>query len=90
MVETSRASFIECVPSDYIDFVQNQTMWKLIDEDECLLFADKVKKFNQFKWRQERIILITSESIYNVKKDKIKRCIKIDKLAGLSKSLRGS
>lgn len=44
MVE--RASLNSCIPSDYIGFVQNPKLWKLIDETEYLLFADNIKKFN--------------------------------------------
>ena len=67
------ASFNSCVPSDYIGFVQNPKLCKLIDETECLLFADKIKKFNQSGWKQDRILIVTTRNIYNVKKEKVKR-----------------
>ena len=34
---------------------------------EILLFADKIKKINMFDWTQERIFVITTERIYNIK-----------------------
>jgi hypothetical protein len=44
---------------------------------EILLFADKIKKINMFDWTQERIFIITTERIYNIKKQKIKRQIQV-------------
>lgn len=55
-----------------------------------MLFADKVKKINMFGWTQERTIVVTTESIYNIKKQKKKRQIKIVDLGGVSKALAGS
>ena len=43
-----------------------------------------------FGWNQERILAITSETIYNIKKTKVKRKIKIADLGGVSKTLLGS
>jgi hypothetical protein len=57
---------------------------------EVLLFSDKVKKINMFGWHQERILLITNEQIYNIKKSKAKRKIRIADLGGVSKTLTGA
>ena len=65
-------------------------MVALIDSSECLIFADKIKKFNGGNWKQERIFVITSEHIYNVKKDKVKRRIQLGSLGGISKAMLGS
>jgi hypothetical protein len=43
-----------------------------------------------FGWTQERVLVITTESIYNIKKVKVKRRIKIADLGGVSKALLGS
>jgi len=56
---------------------------------EQLLFSDKVKKINMFNWTQERILVITTEKIYNIKKTKAKRKIRIADLGGISKTLKG-
>jgi hypothetical protein len=62
----------------------------LLDSNESFLFSDKVKKYSPCGfWKQERILIITTESIYNIKKDKVKRCIKIDNLSGISKTMIG-
>jgi serum/glucocorticoid-regulated kinase 2 len=58
----------------------------LIDLEQ-LLFSDKLKKINMFGWNQERILAITTEFIYNIKKNKHKRKIPITLLGGLSKTI---
>ena len=52
-----------------------------------MLFSDKVKKINMFGWNQERIIVVTTEFIYNIKKNKPKRKIPISLLGGVSKTV---
>lgn len=44
---------------------------------EKLYFSDKIKKINMFGWVQQRYLLITNEKIYNIKKTKIKRSIRV-------------
>ena len=51
---------------------------------EKLYFSDKIKKINMFGWVQQRYLLITNEKIYNIKKTKIKRSIRVSSM--LSKS----
>lgn len=43
-----------------------------------------------FGWNQERILLVTSEQIINVKKTKAKRKIRIADLGGISKTMIGT
>lgn len=38
---------------------------------EEIIFSDKIKKINQNGWTQERIMVITDKTIYNVKGTKI-------------------
>lgn len=40
-------------------------------------------------WKQERILVVTNEQIYNIKKQKAKRKIKIADLGGVSKTMIG-
>ena len=79
-----------CMPNDYIGFIRNPKLVALIDSSEFLIFADKVKKLNSVGWKQDRIFVITTEHIYNIKKDKVKRRIQIAMLAGISKTMLGS
>lgn len=39
--------------------------------------SDKIKKINMFNWVQERMLIVTTEHIYNIKKNKIKRKIAV-------------
>lgn len=45
--------FITCQPNDYVGFATNAKLWPLFQtvESECLLFADKVKKFRSCGWK---------------------------------------
>lgn len=62
----------------------------LLDPHEKLMVADKIKKFTPCGWfKQDRIIAITTESIYNIKGEGVKRRIAIASLAGISKSMIG-
>lgn len=65
--------------SDYVGFRTVPKLMALIDgAGERLLFADKIKKFSQGRaWKQERTFVITNEAIYNIKKDKVKRQIRL-------------
>ena len=76
---------------DHIGFSTNPKLWKLLDANEKLIFADKIKKYTPCGWwTQDRTMVITSENIYNIKKDVVKRAIPITKLGGVSKSMLGS
>jgi hypothetical protein len=52
------------------------------------LFSDKIKKVKMLGFTQERILVVTRERIYNIKKDKIKRIIQIKSLGGISKTVK--
>jgi hypothetical protein len=54
---------------------------------ETVLFTDKIKKINMFDWVQERRFIITTEKIYNMKKNKVKRFITLNSMGGLSKAI---
>ena len=54
------------------------------------MFSDKLKKINMFGWNQERILVVTSENVYNIKKYKTKRRIPIHLLGGISKTTVGT
>lgn len=46
------------------------------------MISDKVKKINMFNWVQERIVIVTTEHLYNIKKNKIKRKIAVSLMSG--------
>jgi hypothetical protein len=77
--------------NDYISLKTSPKLMNLLDSNESLLFSDKLKKYSPCGfWKQDRILVITTENIYNIKKDKVKRCIKIENVNGISKTMIGT
>jgi len=85
MVESKGNEVTLPEPLDCIQFSSDLKNMQLINSEK-LLFADMVKKTNMFDWTQKRILVITSESIYNVHQKKVKRMIRIKDLDGISKT----
>ena len=52
---------------DHLNFRNDKDIKKII-KNEVLLFSDKIIKVNHYGFSQERNILITDKSIYNLKK----------------------
>ena len=52
-----------------------------------LVYAGKVKKTNDFGLQQERILAITSQGIYTIKKMKTKRMIPLVYIGGMTKKV---
>jgi len=51
------------------------------------MFSGKVQKWNPYGLKQDRNLIVTNERLYNFKKKKLRRAIKIADLAGVTKSL---
>ena len=52
---------------DHLNF-RNDKIIKQIIKGEILLLSDKIIKINRYSLSQERNILVTNKSIYNLKK----------------------
>ena len=52
---------------DHLNFKKDNDILKQI-QDEILLLSDKIIKVNRYGLSQERNIVITNKSIYNLKK----------------------
>ena len=52
---------------DHLNYKNDNDILKQI-KDEILLLSDKIIKINRFGMAQERNIVITNKSIYNLKK----------------------
>ena len=52
---------------DHLNFKKDNDILKQI-QDEILLLSDKIIKVNRYGMSQERNIVITNKSIYNLKK----------------------
>ena len=57
----------EIAVKDNLHLLDNPEIKKLLG-DEKLLFSDKLIKINRYGFNQERRIIITDKSIYNLKK----------------------
>ena len=55
--------------------------------DEVLVYAGNLKKASSFQLLQQRTIAITSTTIYNIYKKKVKSSVKIENLLGISKTM---
>jgi len=74
---------------DYINFQQDRACMNLLGEDE-FHYGTLVKKINMFEWKQERTMVITNQAIYNIHKKKIKRCIMLKDIGGMTKTVTPS
>ena len=52
-------------------------------ETEAIVFSDYVVKINSWGIKQERILLMTTQNIYNFKKKHLKRKIPIQRIGGI-------
>lgn len=57
-----------------------------LKSNETVIFSGTVTKFNRMEWKQERIFLVTSLAVYNIKRHKIQRRIAIKDIDGVTKS----
>lgn len=57
--------------SDLCDIRNNKSLMKKLDKNEEILFSCKIDKYNRKLKRQERVFLLTTSAIYNIKSDKI-------------------
>jgi hypothetical protein len=68
MEASSPISSYLAAPKDYIGYKTNAKLMNLLDPHEKLLMADKTKKFTPCGWfKQDRLLVITTENIYNIK-----------------------
>lgn len=64
--------------------LENDKLIKPLMKDETIFFSDKITKINRFGSFQERSILLTNKSIYNLKGKIIKRRIDIRSLKAIT------
>ena len=71
---------------DFLNLIGNKDITKLLGADEFITLSTKVLKFNPYLWKQERILLITNQNLYNIKKVKVQRKIPLSCIYGVTKS----
>lgn len=69
---------------DELRLGQEKGIKKQLDNGEEILLSVSVYKFNDYKKRQEREIMITTRSFYNLKGTDIKRKIDQRKIKGIT------
>lgn len=75
---------------DNVGFLDNPKQKALLEKNEHLLYADNIKKWSNLQiFPDTRILVVTTENIYNVKKDKLQRTIPFSLLSGISLSMQG-
>jgi hypothetical protein len=81
----------EGVKFDQLELQGNKAYEKYIDfQNEPVVFSDTAIKINMWGIKQERILLMTSNNIFNFKKKTMKRKIAIEKIGAIIVSTKNS
>lgn len=83
------------LPADFVmdnaKMMDNIKLFSFLESTERLVSTDMVKKFSPCHFfKKDRMLVFTTQSIYNVKKDKLRRKIPLSQLIGITKSMLGS
>lgn len=73
---------------DHLNLRYEQDIMSNLDGGETVVFSCKLLKYNRFKMRQERHLLLTTDKLANVKANQFKRTIKIKNIKAITKSLQ--
>ena len=68
---------------DLLNYSEDKDIKKLIG-DEKIYYTDYVTKINHYGMSQERVLLLTDQALYNLKKKSIKRKIPFNVLRGIT------
>jgi len=76
--------------SDFMNCGKNQAILGQLDtaKGEAVVFSCIVEKINRFGMKQERIFLLTNQSVYNIKKEEVQRRIDISSIKAITKSTK--
>lgn len=75
---------------DELNLGCEKTLCKQFNEGEKIIMSCNIYKFNDYKKRQERNLLITTHAIYNLNGSTIKRKIDMSKIKALTISTLGT
>lgn len=75
---------------DYMGCAQNQEILHqlLINQGERIVYSCLVIKFNKWGMKQERTLLLTNQSLYNIKKSHVQRKINVSNIKAVTKSMQ--
>jgi hypothetical protein len=66
--------------------LDNPKLSALLEPTEKLVYSEIVKKFSACHFfKKELILVVTTENIYNAKKDKLRKKISLSQLSGITK-----
>ena len=71
---------------DLLNYAKDEFITQKIINGENIYYSDKIDKINKSGIKQSRIIIITNEALYNLKKTKLKRRIPLDIIKGITTS----
>lgn len=74
--------------SDYMGCRQNTEILGQLEtsKGEEVVFSCTVIKFNRWGMKQDRILLLTNENLYNIKKNTVQRKISVNTVKAITKS----
>lgn len=75
---------------DELNLEQDKGMMKHLDSDEKVMLSTNIFKFNDYKKRQERSILISSKALLNLKGTSVKRKIPLSRIKAITISSVGT
>ena len=67
------------------NLLSNEDKKKIFGEEKVII-SYEVKKYNDYGVRQDRILVVTDNAIYNMKKRRVKRRILLQDVRGITKS----
>ena len=76
--------------SDFMNCGKSQGILAQLDtaKGEAVVFSCIVEKINRFGMKQERIFLLTNQSLYNIKKEEVQRRIDVSSIKAVTKSTK--
>ena len=77
---------MENIKFDLLNFSNDEFITQKITKGENIYYSDKIDKINKSGVKQSRIIIITDEALYNLKKTKLKRRIALEIIKGITTS----
>ena len=72
--------------NDYLNFKYDQEIKQQLEKDEHIVFSVEVIKYNRFRMKQARNLLLTTLHLANVKDHTFQRRIRIDAIKAMTKS----
>lgn len=69
---------------------EDKSIVKSLDAKETILMSCSLFKFNDYKKKQERNLMVTTAGVYNLKEKTIRRKIDIEKIKAITISKIGT